>query len=54
MGLADTTADVAELSVTGQYTAVPLFAPRDGAFTADPLAGMSLDLRFDESVRHKL
>jgi len=54
VGLADSDSDIAELSVTGQYTAVPLFSPRNGAFAEDPLAGMSLDLRFDESVRHKL
>lgn len=53
-GWAVAEADVAELCVVGQYTAVPLYAPRDGVFRADPLAGMSADLRFDESIRHKL
>ena len=53
-GLAEAEADVAELCVVGQYTAVPLYAQTDGVFRADPLAGMSVDLRFDESIRHKL
>ena len=53
-GLAETQADVAELCVVGQYTTVPSYAQRDGVFRADPLAGMSVDLRFDESIRHKL
>eukprot|EP01043_Picozoa_sp_COSAG02_P011972 COSAG02_NODE_451_length_22060_cov_6.853513_15_plen_113_part_00 len=53
-GLAETERDVAELCVVGQYTAVPSFAPNDSVFRADPLAGMSADLRFDESIRHKL
>ncbi len=53
-GLAETECDVAELCVVGQYTAVPSYAPNDGVFRADPLAGMGVDLRFDESIRHKL
>lgn len=53
-GLAETEADVAELCVVGQYTTVPLYAQSDGVFREDLLAGTSVGLRFDESVRHKL
>ena len=52
--LASDDIEVAELLVVDQYQAVPTYSVRDGSFREDPLAGMSLDLRFDESIRHKL